>query len=214
MLRDWGGKKGVAAREKYLRRRAENDYKVNHVARLLHPALYDAVLQAKKTISGRGEESARWASQWHSEFPAIALMENRTTKEHRDDSGVFFCADFLYLLGSFVGGDLCLPDLNLRLEWVPGAACMFDGRTFTHSVRQWKGSRRLCFSHYLWKTSMEDLKVTLPDCAPDLAGITERVKLDQSELERECREKEEEEAGEGGSGPSPHCGSDGQGNRV
>lgn len=217
MLREWRGQEGAAAREEYLERRADNDYKVNHMAQLLHPTLHDAVELAKTRISAKREESARWVSRWHSVFPGLAVMENRTTGIHRDDNGAFFCADFLYLLGSFVGGDLCLPDLDLRLEWLPGVACMFDGRTFSHEVARWEGTRRLCFSHYLWKTSMRDLKVTLPDSAPDLAGITGRVQRLRSEIERERIEKEKEkerrsreDTDGGGLGP-PGCPSDGEG---
>ncbi|KEP45252.1 hypothetical protein V565_296940, partial [Rhizoctonia solani 123E] len=175
-LRDVGGKKGIKGREEYLADRALNDGKINHITQLIHPAFYNALAAAKLRVKERSAEGEIWASQWTSQYLNQAIFENRQTALHRDSNGAPYCADFLYLLGEFKGGDLFLPDLNLRIEWLPNCALMFDGRIFAHEVLPWEGERRLCLVNYIWKTSLDDLEVELPEEAPQLAGILQRVR--------------------------------------
>ncbi|KAG9098872.1 hypothetical protein FS749_002740 [Ceratobasidium sp. UAMH 11750] len=170
-LRSGGGATGVAARKGHLTDRTATDLKVNHMVDLINPVLNSALVEAKDKVAERSEEGASWVKSWSSNFLNQAIYENRQTKLHRDANGAPYCAEFLTLLGDFTGGDLFLPDINLTLEWLPNSACMFDGRTFAHEVRPWQGTRRICLVNYIWETSMNDLKVKLPERAPKLEEI-------------------------------------------
>lgn len=117
--------------------------------------------QAREQFESRGG-TGDWLDHWHALFPGLAIIKNRQTQLHRDKRGAQYAGDFLSVFGDFVGGDLSLPDLNLDFEWTSGAACFFDGRTFSHEVKSWEGSLRLCLVSYLWKTSMDALNVTMP----------------------------------------------------
>ncbi|KAG8690544.1 hypothetical protein FRC11_010856 [Ceratobasidium sp. 423] len=174
-LRQAGGKGGVEARQQYLSERALNDGKINHMTKLIHPAFHKTLVEAKERVRTHSTEGATWAEYWTSDYLNQAIFENRQTPLHRDSRGAHYCADFLYILGDFKDGDLFLPDLNLKLEWLPNSACMFDGRTFAHEVMPWSGERRLCLVNYIWKTSLDNLQVELPTKAPSLSEIKTRV---------------------------------------
>ncbi|KAG8690846.1 hypothetical protein FRC11_008721 [Ceratobasidium sp. 423] len=179
-LRLVGGKSGIQARKAYLDARALNDGKINHMTKIIHESFHAALIEAKDCIRVKSLEAAGWMDQWTTNYLSQAIFENRQTGLHRDSRGSPYCADFLYILGDFQGGDLFLPDLNIKIEWLPNAACMFDGRTFAHEVLPWKGSRRLCMVNYIWKTAMDDLGVKLPKQAPKLSEILSRVKEDRA----------------------------------
>jgi hypothetical protein len=177
-----GGEKAIQGRHQYLSARSINDGKVNHMTRIIHPTFHTALCQAKAQVRAKSKEGAEWADQWTIDYLNQAIFENRQTRLHRDSRGAQYCADFLSILGEFTGGDLFLPDLNIHLEWLPNAACMFDGRTFAHEVLPWQGKRRLCMVNYIWKTSMDDLSVDLPHQAPKLSEIQSRVKEERGEI--------------------------------
>jgi hypothetical protein len=178
-LRIYQGEAGAKQRQKYMATRSLNDQKVNHMTKLIHPVFHAALTTAKDRVRDNSAEGAEWASQWSSDYLNQAIFENRWTQIHRDSSGAQYCADFLSILGSFEGGDLHLPDLNLTLEWRPNACCMFDGRTFSHEVLKWTGEKRICLVNYIWESSMNDLGVVLPRQAPRLAEIKERLQAER-----------------------------------
>lgn len=180
-LRRKHGEKGVAARKEYLRDRELNDERVNHMVSLIHRGLYDSMMEAKGILASKPGMAGEWAKAWPSAFPCLGIMENRRTPLHRDTNGAHFCADFLSLLGNFSGGDLVLQDLNLKLEWVPGAAAMFDGRSLAHQVESWTGARRICVVQYLWKSAFVDLRIQLPNELPCLRDIQSRVERARGE---------------------------------
>jgi hypothetical protein len=156
--------------------RSPNDQKVNHMTELIHPAFHAALIAAKDRVRDNSAEGAEWTGRWTSNYLNQAIFEDRWTDIHRDSMGAQYCADFLCILGSFEGGDLRLPDLDLNIEWLPNACCMFDGRTFSHEVLKWSGQKRICLVNYIWESSMNDLGVELPSQAPRLSEIEERLR--------------------------------------
>lgn len=148
----------------YLRVRRPQDEKINDILELLNPRLVKMLNRAREEFGQQGGRG-KWLDHWNGLFPGLAIIQNRQTAVHRDKNGAQYAGDFLSVFGDFRGGDLALPDLNLGLEWIAGAACFFDGRTFLHKVEPWKGSMRLCLVSYLWKTSMTALGIGVPSQA-------------------------------------------------
>ena len=140
---------------------------------------HESLVEAKIRVGQQSTEGAKWVAKWSSDYLNQAIFENRQTPLHRDGRGARYCADFLSILGNFTGGDLFLPDLNIKLEWLPNSACMFDGRTFAHEVMPWTGEKRLCLVNYIWKSSLLDLGVPLPVKAPALSEIVSRVEQER-----------------------------------
>ncbi|KAG8734203.1 hypothetical protein FRC11_008748 [Ceratobasidium sp. 423] len=185
-LQSGKGEVGRQAREDFLMQRAVNTNRINHMVKLLRQDLYDALRMSQNLLRMREDQVGNWARKWESIFPSMGLMENRQSGLHRDQRGAQHAGDFLYLLGSFKGGDLFFQDLNLSLEWLPGSAVIFDGRTLAHQVREWQGSRRVCVVHYLWETPFRELGVDLPGRTPHITEISswlDQAAIDLSGLE-------------------------------
>jgi hypothetical protein len=74
-------------------------------------------------------------------FPLRAILVNTLTEPHidRDDwaGGWAWIAPF----GSFSKGDLCLPQLGIRVPLPPGAIAGLRGRELVHFTDKWVGSR-------------------------------------------------------------------------
>ncbi|KAK8036700.1 hypothetical protein PG993_008683 [Apiospora rasikravindrae] len=71
----------------------------------------------------------------------FVLGINSYTQRHRDTTDVKFGFASLVGLGSYTGGDLCFPQLALKLEDGPGDCVIFRGRELDHFIHDWDGYR-------------------------------------------------------------------------
>ncbi|KAK7966495.1 uncharacterized protein PG986_000772 [Apiospora aurea] len=71
----------------------------------------------------------------------FVLGINSYTQRHLDKTDVKFGFASLVGLGSYTGGDLCFPQLALKLEYQPGDCVIFRGRELEHFVHDWDGYR-------------------------------------------------------------------------
>ncbi|KAI9768269.1 MAG: hypothetical protein M1839_004163 [Geoglossum umbratile] len=96
-------------------------------------------------------------------FPLQAILVNTLTEPHidRDDwvGGWAWIAPF----GSFSKGDLCLPQLGIRVPLAPGAIAGLRGRELVHFTDKWVGSR-YSIVHF-FKDSIRVQKANLMDTA-------------------------------------------------
>ncbi|KAK7911276.1 hypothetical protein PG985_013757 [Apiospora marii] len=71
----------------------------------------------------------------------FVLGVNSYTQRHSDKTDIKFGFASLVGLGSYTGGDLCFPQLALKLGYQPGDCVMFRGRELEHFVHDWDGYR-------------------------------------------------------------------------
>ncbi|KAK8040879.1 hypothetical protein PG994_013886 [Apiospora phragmitis] len=71
----------------------------------------------------------------------FVLGINSYTQRHLDKTDVKFGFASLVGLGSYTEGDLCFPQLALKLEYQPGDCVIFRGRELEHFVHDWDGYR-------------------------------------------------------------------------
>lgn len=84
------------------------------------------------------------------------ILMNRRSGLHRDSTDPHKAWAGLLAAGDFTsGGQLLVPELNLRLRLLPGDFVMVRGRALYHAVEDWDGGQRICIPHFthtsLWR---------------------------------------------------------------
>lgn len=64
----------------------------------------------------------------------------------------------LLALGDFVGGDLYLPSLRVRLRLEPGDLALIRGRILPHSILSWTG-QRISMPHFTHSSVWRDVEM-------------------------------------------------------
>ncbi|KAG8734341.1 hypothetical protein FRC11_005328 [Ceratobasidium sp. 423] len=110
------------------------DKQITLLTEIIQPSLSNSMCQLRTHMSAvEGPTRTAVVTGWTSAFPCFGVAINRVTGMHRDTKGIRAGLDIIGILGTFTdGGDLELPDLNLRLEWMPGCLGAFDGYDFRH----------------------------------------------------------------------------------
>ncbi|QRV80749.1 hypothetical protein RhiJN_08764 [Ceratobasidium sp. AG-Ba] len=109
---------------------------------------------------------------WTSAFPCYGVAVNRTSRLHRDGKGIRAGIDIIGVLGTFTeGGDLCLPDIKLEVEWGPGSVGAFDGYDLRHYVKPWKGGARVALISFCRRSTWSGLGLDCSLRRPTLSEI-------------------------------------------
>lgn len=148
------------------------DTRINNVVKWWFPQFHGLLTSCKEEVIKSVQPPAELLQKWQSDFSHLAIGINRTTHKHRDCGGVTHGIDFLLLTGNMTsGGELYLQDLNLTVEWKPGAACAFDGKLFTHEVLEWDGDSRVCFIYFAKRNVFEHFDLPLPLTPPHISAV-------------------------------------------
>lgn len=146
------------------------DLRINDLICQLHPRFYELMRMLKLALMRDQCPPPEFWEVWHSEFAFLSVGFNRQTSIHRDAGGMRGGLDALFLVGNFTRGDLYLQDFGLEVEWRAGDFCCFDGKTFSHEVREWDGEDRKCFIYFVHANVMKhfglDTSVPFPTVAP------------------------------------------------
>ena len=134
----------------------------------LHQAASDAIHTGgwqplpSGTKSWGQDEIARAARCWPSTFPGISVISNRASVCHLDVNGHKEWYDFLVAAGTYKECWFRLPDLDLRLEYLPGTVVALNGRILRHEVVEWDGGDRVCYAHWVKPTLLRALSIDFP----------------------------------------------------
>ncbi|KAI9765984.1 MAG: hypothetical protein M1840_006991 [Geoglossum simile] len=74
-------------------------------------------------------------------FPLRAILVNTLTEPHVDSDDWIGGWAWISPFGNFSGGDLCLPQLGVRVPLPPGGIAGLRGRELVHFTDKWSGSR-------------------------------------------------------------------------
>ncbi|GAB1526333.1 hypothetical protein RhiTH_009500 [Rhizoctonia solani] len=170
------------------------DKKLEKLTNIIHPSLSESMHKLRNHMSAvEGPTQVSIQNGWTSIFPCYGIAVNRVTGIHRDQRGIRGGLDIIGVLGSFTeGGNLDLPDLNLRLEWKPGCLGAFNGYDFRHRVLAWSGGSRVTLISFCQKATWDCLgletAVSRPSivmCQAQLAKLKDqRRKAIETELTR------------------------------
>jgi hypothetical protein len=134
---------------------------LNDVMSLIHPDLYHAGREAVELLK-QSDLTRSSADRWPSIWTGVSLIANRITKSHVDKWGSNSWYDFLVSIGSYENAYFDLPDVGLKLEYLPGTGVAFCSKFLQHSVKEWGGGDRLCYAMFmrhnvLYKLQLENV---------------------------------------------------------
>ncbi|EUC53972.1 hypothetical protein RSOL_023400, partial [Rhizoctonia solani AG-3 Rhs1AP] len=153
------------------------DKKIARLTDIIQPSLSDNMRTLRAhMLAIKGPSQVAVANGWTSAFPCYGVAINRVTGMHRDQGGFRGGLDVIGVLGTFKnGGDLDLPDLNLRLEWTPGCLGAFDGYDFRHMVHKWSGGSRVTLISFCRKSTWDALKLVPAITRPNISECREEL---------------------------------------
>lgn len=74
-------------------------------------------------------------------FMSTAILINQNVLPHRDGVDMVNGWVAMTVFGSFTGGYLCLPDLNIKVPYQPGDVILFRSALLEHYITQFEGTR-------------------------------------------------------------------------
>ena len=106
-------------------------FRTNPAAFLRGPQLFESALDA-----------------WANPFSGLALISNRATPVHRDNSSRYQWYDVLTTLGHYKDLSISVPESGLTFSYKPGTMVALSGRSLAHSVPEANGER-VCFAYFV-----------------------------------------------------------------
>ncbi|QRW13678.1 hypothetical protein RhiLY_12677 [Ceratobasidium sp. AG-Ba] len=164
---------------KFLEAKRLFDGQLGYLTNIIHHQLANEMRGLRASMSTVvGPTGVAVANGWTSAFPCYTVAVNRTSQLHRDSKGIRAGMDIIGVLGKFTkGGDLCLPDIDMEVEWIPGCVGAFDGYDLRHSVKPWEGGSRVALISYCRKSTWSGLELEVALTRPTLPEVEVRLGL-------------------------------------
>jgi len=147
----------------------------------ISPRLHQAVSEAMETVrwgqlqvgskSWTEHNISEVARAWPGATPGISVISNRASICHLDVNGHKEWYDILVSAGTYKRCWFRLPDLDLRLKYLPGTVVALNGRILRHEVVEWEGGDRVCYAHWVRPTLLHALSLPLPSWVSQLEYI-------------------------------------------
>ena len=122
---------------------------------IVHPNLfrecidsYDRFREDPATYIRVPEVFDRALEGWANPFSGLALISNRATPTHRDNSSRDHWYDVLTTLGRYENLVLSVPETGLTFSYDPGTMVALSGRALEHMVPEANGER-VCFAYFV-----------------------------------------------------------------
>ncbi|CAE6420418.1 unnamed protein product [Rhizoctonia solani] len=171
------------------------DKKITRLTDIIQPSLSKSMCELRAQMSAvKGPTQVAVINGWTSAFPCYGVAINRVTGMHRDQGGFRGGLDVIGVLGTFDrGGDLDLPDLNLRLEWTPGCLGAFDGYDFRHMVHEWSGGSRVTLISFCRKSTWDGLHlkptITRPHISECQGLLSTAIEERNAAVKEDCKNR-------------------------
>lgn len=113
--------------------------------RPLDPAYYDECVRVFSSLP----ENARVSTDDEDFISLFALGVNGYTQRHRDVKDIDGGLAGLFSIGDYEGGNLCVPDLGIKVPYRPGTCLIIRGGALDHLVQDFMGTRYfiICTNH-------------------------------------------------------------------
>lgn len=123
---------------------------LNAATSLAAPTQFQAGVQMmRKAKAGNGlQHIFKHSNLWSSVFTGVAIIANRVTPSHRDQSGRPQWYDLLVSSGTDSQSRLILSDIGADIRYCPGDVCFVSGAVLQHAVLDWDEGNRLAYAQY------------------------------------------------------------------
>lgn len=122
------------------------------------PAKYEAYRQHVDTMAEADTGLSAFKFTSNMSFLGLAYLKNIQAHNHKDKGGVRDGWVGMTCVGEFKGGELCFPDLDVKLRFLPGDIILFRSCILQHFVRATIGERSslVFFSHSSAETRVQN----------------------------------------------------------
>ena len=124
---------------------------MNAIVALITPDLYDIGLAAIEKLKN-DRPLHKWHNNgmlWKSVFSGVEVISNCKTPAHQDPHAAPQAYKLLVSAGTHTEAHLSLPDIQTRLQYLPGTVVGICGRVLRHEVADWTGGKRICIAHFM-----------------------------------------------------------------
>lgn len=131
--------------------------RVNEVTRIADPIFYDNLLRLREAVQKKHALAEAFNAIDSLAYEGREILFNRMSGIHNDSQDPPLAYAGLKVAGDFTsGGQLEVPELNLRLRMLPGDFSLIRGRVLKHGILPWEGGQRICVPHFthtsLWRS--------------------------------------------------------------
>lgn len=149
--------KALAGSCKILRTLEHLSTRINEVTRIADPVFYNNLLRLRAAVEKKHAVAECFNSIDPLAYEGREILFNRMSGIHTDSQDPHLAYAGLKIAGDFTsGGQLEIPDLDLRLRMLPGDFALIRGRVLKHGILPWDGGQRICIPHFthtsLWRS--------------------------------------------------------------
>jgi hypothetical protein len=130
------------------------------IARVAHPALYDAGREAFAAMQEL-PEIGECLRTWSSVFSGVSIIANREAPAHRDTGTLARWFDVLATIGGDADTKLNLLSIGAEMAYRSGTVALFSGASLVHSVPACEADR-VCFAYYMKNKIHERFGIRAP----------------------------------------------------
>jgi hypothetical protein len=136
---------------KFLAATSQFNLVCNAITSIISPTLYAAGMSAICQVQHGSVLANHYPAvdHWMSPWSGCALIVNRITPMHRDWGAAASAYDLLVSAGTHTDCNLHLPDIGVKLNYLPGTVVGICGRVLRHEVADWLGGERICCAYFI-----------------------------------------------------------------
>ena len=150
-----GTGKGFNATSQIVKDLAILSHRVNAILEFADPQHYENVKALHKELCERSSAYQALSAIDPLLYQGREILFNRISGLHRDTQDPPLAWAILAALGNFVGGDVYIPHLRLRMRLQPGDIIILRGRVLPHEILMFTG-QRISIPHFthssVWRT--------------------------------------------------------------
>lgn len=146
---------------KLCRELAKTSTRINLLLSQVFPAFSQALKSLQEEL-GKGPDGAAFDALQRMDiidFLARSVIFNRATAIHHDNKDVVAGCAALLSLGSYLGGQLYVPDLDRVFPFPPGTLVFIRGAVLPHMILPFYGGPRVSLTHFAHQSVFDYFKI-------------------------------------------------------
>lgn len=135
-------------------------HRINHVLEMVDPVAYKAYKSARAALCKKYPWFRAVAAVDPTVFHGHSAIYNGATPKHYDGFDVHEGWSALLAMGQFTGGELCVENVGVVMNFAPGTLILLCGSALPHEVCQFAGGQRFSLAHFAHADVMRELGIS------------------------------------------------------
>jgi len=129
--------------------------RINTILHIADPVLHLQLTQLREKVAEKYPAIAALHEVDPLLFESRELLINKQSTLHTDSQDPQLGYAGIFVLGRFLGGEMDIPALRLKIRMQPGDFLLIRGRVLKHKIKDWTGDCRISIPHFthtaLWR---------------------------------------------------------------